>query len=197
MVIRTDPVQHQDSKTSSCQGQSSDPSDVRPFVLVTGPTGSGKSTTLAAMIDPSTRVSRVIQSPSKTDRIHPQAPGLHREPAEVGADTKSFGHALKYALRQDPDVVLVGEMRDLEHDPRRHHHRRLAGLRTLHTKLQRTINRYHRVSRRQPQCARWRSVSKASSRRPAAEAKEGPRSGDPRLYGPIRARSSRDIHLYS
>src|SRR5881394_2119333 len=87
----------------------------RGLVLVTGPTGSGKSTTLAAMID---RINKLIKGHIITiedpiEFIHKHQ-GCIVNQREVGADTKSFGHALKYALRQDPDVVLVGEMRDLE-----------------------------------------------------------------------------------
>jgi len=87
----------------------------RGLILVTGPTGSGKSTTLAAMID---RINKQMKGHIIT--IEDPIEFIHRHQAcivnqrEVGADTKSFGHALKYALRQDPDVVLVGEMRDLE-----------------------------------------------------------------------------------
>src|SRR5262245_1785305 len=87
----------------------------RGLILVTGPTGSGKSTTLAAMLD---RINKTIKGHIITiedpiEFIHKHQ-GCIVNQREVGADTKSFGHALKYALRQDPDVVLVGEMRDLE-----------------------------------------------------------------------------------
>ncbi len=87
----------------------------RGLILVTGPTGSGKSTTLAAMID---RINKGIKGHIIT--IEDPIEFIHKHQSciinqrEVGADTKSFGAALKYALRQDPDVVLVGEMRDLE-----------------------------------------------------------------------------------
>jgi twitching motility protein PilT len=87
----------------------------RGLILVTGPTGSGKSTTLAAMLD---RINKSMKGHIIT--IEDPIEFVHKHQAcivnqrEVGADTKSFGHALKYALRQDPDVVLVGEMRDLE-----------------------------------------------------------------------------------
>src|SRR3954466_8233770 len=87
----------------------------RGLILVTGPTGSGKSTTLAAMID---RINKglkghiiTIEDPIEFIHKHQQCIVNQRE---VGSDTKSFGAALKYALRQDPDVVLIGEMRDLE-----------------------------------------------------------------------------------
>jgi len=87
----------------------------RGLILVTGPTGSGKSTTLAAMID---RINKgikghIITIEDPIEFIHKHQ-GCIVNQREVGADTKSFGAALKYALRQDPDVVLIGEMRDLE-----------------------------------------------------------------------------------
>jgi len=87
----------------------------RGLVLVTGPTGSGKSTTLAAMID---KINKELKGHIIT--VEDPIEFIHRHQAcivnqrEVGTDTNSFGAALKYALRQDPDVVLVGEMRDLE-----------------------------------------------------------------------------------
>jgi twitching motility protein PilT len=87
----------------------------RGLILVTGPTGSGKSTTLAAMLD---RINKsmqghmiTIEDPIEFIHKHQQCIVNQRE---VGSDTKSFQAALKYALRQDPDVVLIGEMRDLE-----------------------------------------------------------------------------------
>jgi twitching motility protein PilT len=85
------------------------------LVLVTGPTGSGKSTTLATLVDilNTTRSCRIITVEDPIEFIHPNRMA-HIEQREVGADTKSFASALKYVLRQDPDVVLVGEMRDLE-----------------------------------------------------------------------------------
>ena len=87
----------------------------RGLVLVTGPTGSGKSTTLAAMVD---IVNRERQAHIMT--VEDPIEFLHRHRScivnqrEVGADTHSFSAALKHVLRQDPDVILVGEMRDLE-----------------------------------------------------------------------------------
>ena len=87
----------------------------RGLVLVTGPTGSGKSTTLAAMID---KINKELKGHIIT--VEDPIEFIHRHQAclvnqrEVGTDTNSFQAALKYALRQDPDVVLVGEMRDLE-----------------------------------------------------------------------------------
>jgi len=87
----------------------------RGLVLVTGPTGSGKSTTLAAMIDKINKERRghiiTVEDPIEFIHRHQQCIVNQRE---VGTDTKSFGSALKYALREDPDVILVGEMRDLE-----------------------------------------------------------------------------------
>jgi twitching motility protein PilT len=87
----------------------------RGLVLVTGPTGSGKSTTLASMIDKINRELRghILTVEDPIEFVHKHQSCIINQ-REVGADTKSFGAALKYALRQDPDVVLVGEMRDLE-----------------------------------------------------------------------------------
>ena len=87
----------------------------RGLVLVCGPTGSGKSTTLASMIDRiNTRHrSHIITIEDPIEYLHPHKSCLVNQ-REVGADTQSFKKALKYILRQDPDVVLVGEMRDLE-----------------------------------------------------------------------------------
>jgi twitching motility protein PilT len=87
----------------------------RGLVLITGPTGSGKSTTLAAMVDKVNREQRLhiltVEDPIEFVHKHQNCIINQRE---VGADTRSFAAALKYALRQDPDVVLIGEMRDLE-----------------------------------------------------------------------------------
>jgi twitching motility protein PilT len=87
----------------------------RGLVLVTGPTGSGKSTTLAAMIDKINRERRghIITVEDPIEFIHRHQLCIVNQ-REIGTDTKSFSHALKYALREDPDVILVGEMRDLE-----------------------------------------------------------------------------------
>ncbi|MCB9658522.1 MAG: type IV pilus twitching motility protein PilT [Sandaracinaceae bacterium] len=87
----------------------------RGLVLVTGPTGSGKSTTLAAMIDEinSTQRHHILTVEDPIEYLHPNKLSVVNQ-REIGADTESFKGALRYALRQDPDVVLVGEMRDLE-----------------------------------------------------------------------------------
>ncbi len=87
----------------------------RGLVLVTGPTGSGKSTTLAAMIDKINKELKghIITVEDPIEFIHRHQSCIVNQ-REVGTDTNSFAAALKYALRQDPDVVLVGEMRDLE-----------------------------------------------------------------------------------
>ena len=87
----------------------------RGLVLVTGPTGSGKSTTLAALIDKINRERRghIITVEDPIEFIHRHQSCIVNQ-REVGTDTKSFATALKYSLREDPDVILVGEMRDLE-----------------------------------------------------------------------------------
>jgi twitching motility protein PilT len=87
----------------------------RGLVLVTGPTGSGKSTTLASMIDKinTDRHEHILTIEDPIEYLHPHKNCIVNQ-REVGADTDSFKKALKYVLRQDPDVILVGEMRDLE-----------------------------------------------------------------------------------
>jgi twitching motility protein PilT len=87
----------------------------RGLVLVTGPTGSGKSTTLAAIIDKinKERKGHIITVEDPIEFIH-RHQGCIVNQREIGTDTKNFATALKYALREDPDVILVGEMRDLE-----------------------------------------------------------------------------------
>jgi len=87
----------------------------RGFILVTGPTGSGKSTTLAAMVDliNTERTDHVITIEDPIEFVH-QHKGCLVNQREVGPHTRSFAAALRSALREDPDVILVGEMRDLE-----------------------------------------------------------------------------------
>lgn len=87
----------------------------RGLVLVTGPTGSGKSTTLAALIDlvNSTRADHIVTVEDPIEFLHHHKKSIVNQ-REVGSDTHSFGAALKHVLRQDPDVILIGELRDLE-----------------------------------------------------------------------------------
>jgi twitching motility protein PilT len=87
----------------------------RGFVVVTGPTGSGKSTTLAGMVDivNKERAAHIMTVEDPIEFLHKHERCIVNQ-REVGADTHSFSQALKHVLRQDPDVVLVGEMRDLE-----------------------------------------------------------------------------------
>ncbi len=87
----------------------------RGLVLVTGPTGSGKSTTLASMIDMinQSRNEHIITIEDPIEYLHHHK-GCVVNQREIGADTENFPTALRYILRQDPDVVLIGEMRDLE-----------------------------------------------------------------------------------
>jgi twitching motility protein PilT len=87
----------------------------RGMILVTGTTGSGKSTTLAAMIDAinSSRPDHIMTIEDPIEFLHRDKKGIVNQ-REIGVDTGSFGNALRAALRQAPDVILVGEMRDLE-----------------------------------------------------------------------------------
>lgn len=87
----------------------------RGLVLVTGPTGSGKSTTLAALIDlvNSTRTDHIVTVEDPIEFLHSHKNSIVNQ-REVGTDTHSFAAALKHVLRQDPDVILIGELRDLE-----------------------------------------------------------------------------------
>lgn len=87
----------------------------RGLILVTGPTGSGKSTTLASIVDfiNINRREHIVTVEDPIEYLHPHKGCLVNQ-REVGADTKGFKNALKYVLRQDPDVVLIGELRDLE-----------------------------------------------------------------------------------
>lgn len=85
------------------------------LILVTGPTGAGKTTTMAAMIDVinSEQAYMVITMEDPVEYIHPQKKSIIKQ-REIGMDSKSFSTALKHVLRQDPDVILVGEIRDVE-----------------------------------------------------------------------------------
>ena len=87
----------------------------RGFVLVTGPTGSGKSTTLASMVDLANRerTDHIMTVEDPIEFLHSHKRCLVNQ-REVGEDTESFASALKHVLRQDPDIILVGELRDLE-----------------------------------------------------------------------------------
>ncbi|GCL37813.1 twitching motility protein [Sphaerospermopsis reniformis] len=89
----------------------------KPFglILVTGPTGSGKTTTLAAMIDliNRTRAEHILTVQDPVEFVYEPIKSLVHQ-RQLGEDTKSFANALKAALREDPDIILVGEMRDLE-----------------------------------------------------------------------------------
>ena len=87
----------------------------RGLVLVTGPTGCGKSTTLASVIDKinQERMQHIVTIEDPIEYLHPHKNCIVNQ-REVQSDTKSFKNALRYILRQDPDVVLIGEMRDLE-----------------------------------------------------------------------------------
>jgi twitching motility protein PilT len=87
----------------------------RGLILVTGPTGSGKTTTLAAMIDliNRTRAEHILTIEDPIEFVYePIKSVIHQR--QLGEDTKSFANALKAALREDPDIILIGEMRDLE-----------------------------------------------------------------------------------
>ncbi len=87
----------------------------RGLILVTGPTGSGKSTTLASMIDHinETRAQHILTVEDPIEYLHDDKMSVISQ-RELGSDTRSFANALRAALREDPDVILVGEMRDLE-----------------------------------------------------------------------------------
>jgi twitching motility protein PilT len=87
----------------------------RGLVLVTGPTGSGKTTTLASLLDLAnrSRAAHIITIEDPIEFLHPHKRSLVNQ-REVGSDTATFPTALKHALRQDPDIILVGELRDLE-----------------------------------------------------------------------------------
>jgi twitching motility protein PilT len=87
----------------------------RGLVLVTGPTGSGKTTTLASILDLAnrSRADHIITIEDPIEFLHPHKRSVVNQ-REVGTDTENFASALKHALRQDPDIILVGELRDLE-----------------------------------------------------------------------------------
>ena len=87
----------------------------RGLILVTGPTGSGKSTTLAALVDKINRERRshIVTIEDPIEFVHASRRCIVNQ-REIGADTKSFASALRHALRQDPDIVMIGELRDLE-----------------------------------------------------------------------------------
>lgn len=87
----------------------------RGLVLVTGPTGSGKSTTLASMVDyiNNTKCTHILTIEDPIEFVHTSKKSIVHQ-RELGQDTRSFGNALRSALREDPDIILVGEMRDLE-----------------------------------------------------------------------------------
>lgn len=87
----------------------------RGLILVTGPTGSGKSTTLAAMINEinSTRSTHIITLEDPIEYLHKHKKSIVNQ-REIGYDTKSYANALRASLREDPDIILIGEMRDLE-----------------------------------------------------------------------------------
>jgi twitching motility protein PilT len=133
----------------------------RGLILVTGPTGSGKSTTLAAMLDKINKEMKghmiTIEDPIEFIHKHQNCIVNQRE---VGSDTKSFQSALKYALRQDPDVVLIGEMRDLETIQ--------AGLTSLRPDTW--------PSRRSTRTVRPRAINRIIDVFPAAPAVAGPRA---------------------
>jgi twitching motility protein PilT len=89
--------------------------EARGMVLVTGPTGSGKTTTLAAMIDHinQTRAANVITIEDPIEILHPDKRSIISQ-REIGSDTRDYAQAMRRVLRQDPDVILIGEMRDTE-----------------------------------------------------------------------------------
>ena len=107
-ILTLEQLQTPDILTRLCNLQ-------KGLILVTGPTGSGKSTTLAAMINHinSTMNKHILTVEDPVEFVHKSKHSLINQ-REVGASTKSFARALKSALREDPDIILVGEMRDLE-----------------------------------------------------------------------------------
>ena len=87
----------------------------RGLVLVTGPTGSGKTTTLAALLDVvnETRTGHIVTIEDPIEYLHSHKSCIVNQ-REIGSDTADFAIALRHVLRQDPDIILVGELRDLE-----------------------------------------------------------------------------------
>lgn len=115
-VFRLIPTNIPDFKSLNLPNVLMDMTDVsNGLILVTGPTGSGKSTTMASMIDRlnGKEAGHIITLEDPVEFVHNHK-GCIVNQREVGADTKSFGSALKSLLRQDPDIVLVGELRDVE-----------------------------------------------------------------------------------
>ena len=123
-------------------------SEERGLVLVTGTTGSGKSTTLAAMIDHinATRTAHIMTIEDPIEFLHRDKQSIVNQ-REIAVDTPSFAHALRSALRQDPDVILVGEMRDFETIETALHRRRDRPPRALdaaHARRDRDDQPHHR-----------------------------------------------------
>ena len=115
-VFRTIPEKIKTAQELNLPSSITDMVDVdRGLILVTGPTGSGKSTTLAAMIQHinASREAHILTVEDPIEFVHPNLKSLVNQ-REVGSHTKSFTNALKAALREDPDIILVGELRDLE-----------------------------------------------------------------------------------
>ena len=142
----------------------------RGMVLVTGTTGSGKSTTLAAMIDliNATRTEHILTIEDPIEYLHRDNLSIVNQ-REVEADCKTFSTALRAALRQDPDVILVGEMRDLETIETALHAAETGHLvfSTLHTldateTINRVISVFPPTTRSRSGCS-WRRCSRASS----------------------------------
>ncbi|MBR1753861.1 type IV pilus twitching motility protein PilT [bacterium] len=112
IIVSTAPTMEQLGLPDICRVVTERP---RGLILVTGPTGSGKSTTLAAMINHinSSRSEHILTIEDPIEFIHTSKKSVVHQ-RELGQDTRSFANALKSALREDPDVILVGEMRDYE-----------------------------------------------------------------------------------
>ena len=112
-VVNADPPSFEDLGLASVTAEICE--KPRGLILVTGPTGSGKSTTLAAMINyiNENRSEHILTIEDPIEFVHKSKSSIIHQ-RELGQDTKSFSNALKSALREDPDIILVGEMRDLE-----------------------------------------------------------------------------------